>query len=740
MSMLNIIPTPQSVVAIPKTGKTPLEKAKTFFVDAALKKSAAEAFKFLPLLENENANKADVVITCDASLAKQFYAVDEDWFKHPNAEEQGYIIKGLSNGKIVIFAHNYMGIMYAIATLIQIPAVSDEFEIKDYPDFRYRGNKWLIWNETEVWSYDFGDGIDAFKERIIRKLDMCLKFKINMVYFDGWGSNLDRTPHYKELMNLCNHEARKRGIHLIHGAYTMGYGLSAHNFGKHFGKVYKNINAGEEYECLGTFKKDPYDDSIEPFVTGRTFGTCISNKELMEDKLSELKEFIREAQPGALYLHNMDSHVIDQRLWLARCEDCRKRWPNDDVLAKDGMAGAFAEFFDELNGGLRSVKCDDYDASKDLLIFNVSPGYMWYVCTDEEIESASKFWEAVQKYTKVKENVIPLFRELHYNRDDDKLRIPDVVSKAWQGEQSFGIINFSGAGGFYNDKLFFISSVFNYMFKGADALITCSGSAFQEPLQIFNAEYMWKCENSSFYNMKDVPVGYDAFLKLYYDCRDTKVRPHEVYGDGGMLDVICQKLYGENWEAMSKVFKLCGENFECVVPYACNKETLNAGNDVIIYYRWDNELPETEIEKFIASFGEIKRLNELAESILKAEKTDNPDIKSYLEMILLNKPIVCYWYEYLKLYLAADQFIKNGVGEKEKLIEQTAALREKVLGEKSQHNARNFDTVDAMLGALARREEMLDVQEYNLSLIIQSLETNKRIPDNRKILHKEIWW
>ena len=36
---------------------------------------------------------------------------------------------------------------------------------------------------------------------------------------------------------------------------------------------------------------------------------------------------------------------------------------------------------------------------------------------------------------------------------------------------------------------------------------------------------------------------------------------------------------------------------------------------------------------------------------------------------------------------------------------------------KSRHNARNFDTVDAMLGAIARREEMPDVQESNPSYL-----------------------
>ncbi len=144
MSKLNIIPTPQSVVATQQCGKTPLEKAKTLFVDAELKNTAAEALKFLPELTFDDAEKADIVITLDKLVANQLYSVDEQWFKNPNAEEQGYIIKGLDKGKILAYAPNSLGIMYAIATLIQLPAIDNEFEIKDYPDFRYRGNKWLL--------------------------------------------------------------------------------------------------------------------------------------------------------------------------------------------------------------------------------------------------------------------------------------------------------------------------------------------------------------------------------------------------------------------------------------------------------------------------------------------------------------------------------------------------------------------------------------------------------------------
>lgn len=704
--------------------------------------SALRLFGECSPYELSEISSANLVITdqTETFLTRE----EENVFADALGKEQGYVLKKDRDEPIVIAARSELGAAYGLMTLCQLlDKEAAEFSVCDKPDIRFRGNKWLIWNETEVWSYDFGDGIDAFRERVVRKLDLCLRFKINAVFFDGWGADTERTPHYKGLMRELCKEARKRGIHLIFGAYTMGYGLSAHAFGKHFGKVYKNTKGvleQEEYECLGTYKKDPYDQSMEPFITGRTYGTCLSNKALMKEKLEELKCFIREVQPGALYLHNMDSHVIEPMFWKARCEDCRRRWPSDDLFAKDGMAGAFAEFFDELNAGLKSVRCEDYDSAEDLLIFNVSPGYMWYVCEDEEIENATKFWCAVREYSKVKKNVFPLFRELFFNKKDSKMRFPDVVSKAWAPEFGYGIINFSGGGGFYTDKLFFASSVFNYMFKGTEALITCSGNAFQEPLQVFNAEYMWNTENSAFYNLPNRPRNDGGFMKLYVDSRNARFRPEEIFGEGGMLEIICKKLYGDHGELMSRVFHLCGKNFECVVPYPCSKETKTAGNDVLIHFRWDNELPESEIRELIDRFSEIERINNTARQMMEQAESLPRDLQSFLTLLSLNNRLVSFWHRYLELYAFADGLFKGKGGDKQEILNEIQKLVKEVRCELKCHRSESFAYADAMLGALARREEMLEVQEYNLMLMSKSIKTNQRIPDDRIILKKEIWW
>ena len=736
---MNIIPTPQyASFAQAQNGYTYQDVLnftycdKDLQADVEITSSFVGEFTFVPL------SSARLVITKDISLAESLAEIDHTWFEKRNAEEQGYIIKGFTDGRILIYAKHTQGIVYALSTLSQVENIEPKFEIKDYPDFRYRGNKWLIWAETEVWSFDLGDGVEALKQRVIRKLDVCLRYKVNCLFFDAFGFDAERFEGYAELMSELNKEARKRKVHLITGGYTMGYGVSGHQFGKLFGKVHKNRTSypdGEEYECLGTFINDPkYGD--EPIILAREFGTCLSNDTLTEQKIEELREYVRKVQPGGLYMHNMDSYFVDSMLWNARCDECRKKWPNDDLFAPDGMAGAFAYFFDKINGGLKDIRVDDYDSSKDLLIYNISPGYMWYFIPDAEVEKATNFWKSVSEYSKVKENVSPLVRELYYNRENEKKRIPDIIAPALNGK--VGVLNFCGSDGFYTDKLFFISAVFNTFFKGAETVLSCSGNYFQEPLQIFNAEYMWTCENSAFYNLDNLPDNYDDFLKLFFDCQKTVFRPDEIYGDGKMLDIICEKLYGDEGAKAAEVFKLCGENYECPIPYTCTKEMQTAGNDVILPYRWDVLLKKEEINDYLSSFGEMERLTRRACLILKDCK--NVDLKEYCRMFELTLPIISMWKSYLELYKKLSDMFETGIAPDSKCLDEIQRLADDAEREHCAHIEMNFDTTDIMLGALSKREEMFVLMKTNLAIMKKSVELGKRIPDGYGDKEVEEWW
>ena len=74
------------------------------------------------------------------------------------------------------------------------------------------------------------------------------------------------------------------------------------------------------------------------------------------------------------------------------------------------------------------------------------------------------------------------------------------------------------------------------------------------------------------------------------------------------------------------------------------------------------------------------------------------------------------------------------------LLQRVQAGKERAAEAMRDHKRRNFQFADAMEGALAKREELLEVLEYNHELILRSLNTGKRIPDDRKILVKNAWW
>jgi hypothetical protein len=267
----------------------------------------------------------------------------EEIFSEKYAKKQGYHLT-YDGQTVKVFAYTEIGCAYGLMTLLEMydgGMLPKEFSVTDSPDFLYRANKWLSWCECGIWSYDRGDGIEKYKERIIKKLDLSFRYKINTVIFDAFGFGSDRFPDYNDLMRELNREARKRGIHLLSNGYGMGYGLSNHLKGAFHGKVHMNRTSypdGEIYPCIGTYDFGWPED----YVRGREYGTCLSNDALTEEKVSEIVKYLENTEMGALYIHNMDADYILPPLWKARCKRCREKWPSDDLFAEDGAAGAFS--------------------------------------------------------------------------------------------------------------------------------------------------------------------------------------------------------------------------------------------------------------------------------------------------------------------------------------------------------------------------------------------------------------
>ena len=227
--------------------------------------------------------------------------------------------------------------------------------ITDWPDFRYRcASDWLLNVEVNRWAYDWGDGPAKYLARVKRKLDFCFLYKINQVWFDGLGWNVDRFPGYAALMRQCTRYARQRGIKLTFAGYGGGYGTSYQQ-----SDIYRCGYFGQTF-----FNRRPYPDGPQYFCRGmdrveisRVYGTCLSNEELARAKLAELKRFVSEVEPGFLYLHDTDTgtYASSRDAWRMRCDECRRRWPSDDVESPQGQAAAMASWYAKIRGALGPI-------------------------------------------------------------------------------------------------------------------------------------------------------------------------------------------------------------------------------------------------------------------------------------------------------------------------------------------------------------------------------------------------
>lgn len=721
----------------------------------------------------DQAGEADLVLT----LKTELWSPEEVAFFHTQkyAKEQGYLLQKKENGPVVIAACTEIGCRYGIMTLLQLlEQPVGTITIQDWPDFKYRGNKWTIWAESGIWSYDFGDGAEAIKQRLLRKLEQNAGYKINAIYADSFGLNTDRFSEYVDIMRFINDKARERGIHLYTGCYGMSYGQQGYG-NTYQGKAYLNRTSypdGEVYECMGTYDAwqiSDWDEGIVDYshknqeVTARIHGTCLSNDALTEIKIAEMADYVKKTHCGGFYLHNMDAHEMHPELWKARCEYCRKRWPNDDLYARDGAAGAFAEYFSKLAAGIATVKDGAYDASRDFKLWVISPGYLYPVVTgDEDYDVGMKFWAAVSEYLDT-DMVTIGFRENFFYHDKNVRRAQAVEAFGFQKDAV--VINFSGADGFYDDKLFTVTSALNDMMKGYDGIVCANGNAFQEPLQVFNAEYLWNCENSAFYNLEEKPEDYRSFMKLYRSAVNSAFRPEAIYGEGGMLDVICEKLYGaEIGREMAAVYKVCGEHGEPPIACASSVDLYTGYSKVIFPMRWDHEeLTEDAIEEMRIRFRECHRASvkayELMQEVMgklyarvsarqeKGMTIQNDtlagqisDLEWLTECFEMGSKLTALFSEYMDIYaeLAAD--FRKQRPFRDDLAGEIEALRSRVREYRDWVAASPRKPIDRLGGSLVRREDMGEHLEYWTDIMLSSIRTHKRIPDDVRPLASKKWW
>lgn len=547
------------------------------------------------------------------------------------AAQQGYGIRSAQDSPVVLFARSSVALLYAVASLLQLVRTEggdillNNVELKDWPEFEYRGNNWLLANELYGWSYDRGDGLKAYEKRIIRKLDLCALHKINLVGFDGFGWNPERFPGYGAMMRRLARAARLRGIRLQFGGYGSGYGLQA----AYDGNIFQNRTRypdGAVYTCCGM-------PGISHTETSRTMGTCLSNQALLKLKQEELVEFVRRVEPGMLYIHNIDAMGIKEstEVWKLRCPACRKKWPSDAVVAEDGMAAAFASFYNALAQAVNKVRNPNsgYVAARDCLLTMVSPAYTSLEEADHEWRQECGYFNLVSRLCRER-NIVFGLREQFCNFQDASPRyraLREAVDANGKGHRIANIY-FYGGDGFTSSYPFLATPVLNRYFQGAHIIMTGNGDGYQEPQQLLHAEYSWNPHGSAFHVEPMAPTR-EAWKQRYRDLCTTRASIKAISGKDGFLDVACERLYGPKSGAkVAEIYRMFGRNsLQSLFPEGFQR---TAYDRPPVFLPLSNKLAPVGI---FSNAGIVWQKEFSAESVVKVRHL----ARTYREMIALNR-------------------------------------------------------------------------------------------------------
>lgn len=471
-------------------------------------------------------------------------------------------------GGVEIAAAEPEGLLRGAATLVQL-LQSDggvrylpQVTINDWPDFRYRcASDWLLNVEVNRWSYDWGDGPAACLARLKRKLDRCFAYKINQVWFDGFGWDIARCAGYADLVRECSQYARRRGIKLTFAGYGGGYGTSyqqseIYRCG-YFGQTFINRRpypAGEEYACRGM-------DRLEQ---SRRYGSCLSNEALCRAKLDEMKRFAAAVEPGFMYIHDIDSGTFaeSQKSWLLRCEECRKRWPSDELAAPEGQAGALAAWYRQIRTALDGVFTPSgYRAARDLTLIFTSPLYTCYYekgppdLWDREID----YFCLLSRLMGTADHVEFGLREQFYDPKGGKkiARLRAAMDKSG-GQAAIHVIAFGGGDNYLSNDLTNVSGLMAPFYHGAESVCLSNGGVHEEPVQLLNAEILWAGSAAGY---RETPGDEAAAQALFRRIQQGRHRPAAVFGPEGLLHRICARLWGEAaGEEMYRAYLAAGES------------------------------------------------------------------------------------------------------------------------------------------------------------------------------------
>lgn len=468
---------------------------------------------------------------------------------------QSYVLLSSGTNTVWVIGASPQGVLWGAASLIQLikDGALEAAYIRDYPDFELRAaSDWLLNIEINGWALDRGQGVDAFARTVEAKLDRALRFKINMALMDGFGFSIaKRPPFYPALMRRLNGYARARGIHLYFGGYGASYGMAyepvvMYENGAAFkGTVFENRKSypdGPLYRCMGFPKaRRGYDPS--------TLGSCRSNEALNGLKAAEISEFVRSVEPGALYIHHEDFGGFDgaAKAWLERCDECRRRWPNDSLAASDGGAGGLANGYSAFVRAINEVRnpTTGYDAARDCQIILVSPVYVPSRPDSASWANALELWSNIGRRLPAATNVEVCFREvwpLQSGGERWTERLAAAMRSAGLTLNTF-LFYAGGADRFVSDYPLSGAPAMNALFEGARGIYNATGDFYQEPMELIAAEYSWNVRSDGFFC---VPATYDEARVLLRKYAFEENEPKEIFGSGKLYERSCELLYGKN--------------------------------------------------------------------------------------------------------------------------------------------------------------------------------------------------
>ena len=367
--------------------------------------------------------------------------------------------------------------------------------VRDWPDFKYRmAENWTYAEGREHrgrgWCYDWGDGVENYMQRVTAIFDRCLRYKINMICFSSGFDKSDWDAGIFPLEKELNRLADDRGIKLMIG----GYGIT--------------------YQRRG-------------------------NEELTRQLQERIRDYVRKTEPRFLYIHHEDhgTYASTQLLWSRRSDECKRRWPSEEMAAADGAAGGFTHDYNAICDAIFSVKNADsgYDAARDCLVALVSPSYTAADESDDIWDKQLEYWAAVRKLLKHKKNVCLGFREQFLRGDNHQKRILEMSQALGTREGGPGLFLFSvSPASLYEMGPLFapVPAAMSKLNEGADVVYYMCGRIFQEPLILLNASHMW---NTDSLGTIAVPENGLAVLRLLQQSRVPGTRNVGRQGDGGDL-------------------------------------------------------------------------------------------------------------------------------------------------------------------------------------------------------------